>query len=259
MNGNLKLVKFCMIEQIRLIEIELFSYCNRTCSFCPNSFIDRKSTNKIMDIDIFESLINELSELNYSNYISFSRYNEPLSHRDILEDRIKYIRKILPKVTIVANTNGDYSWENIDIDELTVMDYDNNKNRENLGTFFNKANPKIVRKMKLGKINNRAGALDIKGNFVRNVPCYEPKYFVGIDYTGDVVPCCNIRHDVSIHKPYILGNLNDISLSNILMSIKANKFREDVSNKIFPKICKGCSKMPGRYTADKPSIGNKVS
>ena len=43
---------------------------------------------------------------------------------------------------------------------------DNNKNRENLGTFFNKANPKIVRKMKLGKINNRAGALDIKGNGV---------------------------------------------------------------------------------------------
>ena len=61
-----------MIEQIRLIELELFSFCNRTCSFCPNNFIDRLTDNKLLDIDIFKKIINELVEFNYSNYISFS-------------------------------------------------------------------------------------------------------------------------------------------------------------------------------------------
>ena len=198
-------------------------------------------------------------EFNYSNYISFSRYNEPLSHRDILEDRIKYVRKVLPDAKLVMNTNGDYDWKDIDIDELTIMDYDNNMKKEERGVFLSKTNPKIVRKMRLGKINNRAGVLDIKGNYVRNVHCFEPTYFVGIDYTGDVVPCCNIRHDVDIHKPFVLGNLKHKSLDKILSSKKATKFREDVSNMIFPDVCKSCSKMPGRYTSETPNIINPVS
>ena len=115
-----------MIENIKLIEIELFSFCNRECSFCPNSFIDRHTNNKLLDVEVFKKIINELAKFNYSNYISFSRYNEPLSHRDILEDRIKYVRKVLPDTKLVMNTNGDYDWKDIDIDELTIMDYDNN-------------------------------------------------------------------------------------------------------------------------------------
>ena len=248
-----------MIEQIRLIEIELFSYCNRTCSFCPNSFIDRHTTNKLLDIDIFKKIIHELSAANYSNYISFSIYNEPLSHRDILEDRIKYIRKYVPNAKLVMNTNGDYDWNGIDVDELTVMDYDNKLKKEELGVVVSETNPKIVRKMRLGKINNRAGALDIQGNFVRDMPCFEPTYFVGIDYTGDVVPCCNIRHDVDNHKPFVLGNLKQESLISVLSSKKAVKFRKDVSNMIFPDVCKGCSKLPGRYTSEDPDIMNGVS
>ena len=52
-----------MIKQIRLIEIELFSYCNRTCSFCPNSFIDRLSFNELLDIKIFKKIIKELKSV----------------------------------------------------------------------------------------------------------------------------------------------------------------------------------------------------
>ena len=31
------------VLNIRLVEIEIFSFCNRKCLFCPNSFIDRHS------------------------------------------------------------------------------------------------------------------------------------------------------------------------------------------------------------------------
>ena len=248
-----------MIEQIRLIEIELFSYCNRTCSFCPNSFIDRLSFNELLYINLFKKIIKELKLVDYSNYISFSRYNEPLSYRDILDDRIKYIRKELPKSKLVLNTNGDYNWEGLDIDELTIMDYDNNLSKKELKRIERKDKPKLVRMMRLGKINNRAGSLGIEKKYIRDFPCYEPNYFIGIDYTGDVVPCCNIRHDVTIHKPYVLGNLKQKSLDNILSSKRATKFREDVSNMIFPDVCKSCSKMSGRYTSETSNIINPVS
>src|SRR2546427_360669 len=34
---------------VRVVEIENHSYCNRTCAFCPNAFIDRGSQNLIKD------------------------------------------------------------------------------------------------------------------------------------------------------------------------------------------------------------------
>ena len=247
-----------MLNQIRLVEIELFSFCNRTCSFCPNSFIDRHTDNHLLDIHSFKKVIQELGEVNYSNYIAFSRYNEPLSHRAILEDRIKYIRKVLPEAKLEMNTNGDYDWKDIDVDELTIMDYDYKMEEEELGIFFNETNPKSVRKMRLGKINNRAGSLAIMEKYTRDFPCYEPNYFIGIDYTGDVVPCCNIRSDINNHKPYILGNIKANTLEDILNSKFATKFRRDVNTLNFPDVCKSCSKEPGRYTSAIPNIMNRV-
>jgi len=238
------------ISDIRLIEIELHSYCNRKCSFCPNSYIDRKSFKTELNEDIFLNLLNELSEQGFKNYISFSRYNEPLSDRPLLEKRIKQIRNILPDTTLVMNTNGDYDWLRLDVDELTIMDYD--YYQEDFS--YTRANGHQIRFMNLGEINNRAGALDIEKK-ERTEPCFEPTYFVGVDYTGDIVPCCNIRHDVEIHKPYVLGNLKEDSLYNILNSTKANIFRHNTSDKKFlPNICKYCIKEEGRYTREKGGI-----
>ena len=80
------------------MEIELFSYCNRTCTFCPNHYVDRLSDNKILPLSVFKKIIKELVSYDYNNYISLSRYCEPLAFRDILDSRIAYIRKHLPKV-----------------------------------------------------------------------------------------------------------------------------------------------------------------
>jgi radical SAM protein with 4Fe4S-binding SPASM domain len=235
------------LNKIRLVEIELHSYCNRTCAFCPNSYIDR-SFYKELPKKTFIKLIDELKENDYSNYITFSRYNEPFFNREVLEERIRQVRKRLPKVTLVANTNGDYDYKGIDLDELTVMDYDH-KLKPN--------NDKKVRIARLGEITNRGEALKFKKP-IRDFPCFEPSYFVGIDYEGSVMPCCELRHDVPKHKSYILGNIKDNSLTEILNSYKAKKFRAEVSNSQFSGACKTCTKTPGRYTADKSGINKEV-
>jgi radical SAM protein with 4Fe4S-binding SPASM domain len=247
------------ISQLRLIELELFSFCNRTCNFCPNHYIDRISENKVLDIGTFKNLIQELKSNKYSGVISFSRYCEPFAFRDILESRIKYIRRHLPNIKLVCNTNGDYDWEGIDLDELTIMDYDIKLPKEELGVYNRKTKPYLVRKMRLGKINNRGGALEVRKKFVRDFPCYEPSYFVGIDYNGSVNPCCNIRSDVEIHKNYVSGNLKNNTLLEILNFESTNSFRNKVKSCQFDKICLSCSKTAGRYTSDTPSIMNPTS
>lgn len=229
---------------IRLVEIELTSFCNRQCKFCPNSFIDRHTNNIEMKDELFDKLINELVLLNYSGYISFSRYNEPFAYPEILRKRVNQIKEKLPNVTMVSNSNGDYSNKEFRDDiEITEMDYSNNKKNY-------VSEDKRFRVMRLGKLNNRAGSVEIKSE-LRKQPCFEPTYFVGVDYTGDIVSCCNIRSD--IHKNLILGNIKD-GLMNALNSDKAVKFRNDVKNCRFPEPCKYCNKEEGRYTREKGGI-----
>ena len=248
-----------MLSQIRLIELELFSFCNRTCNFCPNHYIDRLSDNKVLPIDVFKKLIDELKLNQFKGVISFSRYCEPFAFRNILEERIKYIREHLPGIKLVCNTNGDYDWEGIDLDELTVMDYDFKLKKEELKVYNRDTKPYIVRKMRLGKVNNRGGALEIRKTFIRDFPCHEPSYFVGIDFNGSINPCCNIRSDVKAHENYVLGNLKANTLTEILTSGHANTFRENVKSCKFDKVCLSCSKRAGRYTADNPDIMNTTS
>ena len=76
-------------ENLKLIEIETFSYCNRKCWFCPNAVIDRITTNNIMPEEVYLDLISQLQEINYSGELTYSRYNEPLSQRELIIKRIK--------------------------------------------------------------------------------------------------------------------------------------------------------------------------
>jgi len=235
------------LDEIRLVELELYSQCNRQCKFCPNIFIDRHSTNKEMTDELFAKVIDELVDAEYKGHISFSRYNEPFMHPEILRKRVDYIKNKLPNVKMVTNTNGDYDTSDFKDDiEITEMDYDNNKT-----SYISE--DKRYRVMTLKDINNRGGALDFR-NKPRTIPCLEPTYFIGIDYEGSVVPCCNFRHDVEEHKKYILGNVSKNTLDEIINSKRAIEFREFTSRAIFPPPCRFCTKTEGRYTRDCPGI-----
>ena len=84
----------------------------------------------------------------------------------------------------------------------------------------------------------------------RQFQSLEPSYFVVINYDGTVSPCCNIRNDVSVTKPYIMGDLHHNSLESILNSYQYNQFRDMCSLGVFFKDspCYTCSNTGGRYT-----------
>ena len=88
------------LDKIRSVEIEIFSYCNRNCWFCPNNFIDRHSDNILMDEGIYLNILNDFKTINYRGRISYSRYNEPLSHKDIFLKRLKQANELLPSALL---------------------------------------------------------------------------------------------------------------------------------------------------------------
>lgn len=79
----------------------------------------------------------------------------------------------------------------------------------------------------------------------RIIPCVEPEYFISIDYDGNVTPCCHIRADNPNHKDYVMGNIKNQSLLNIISSDKWMEFKELVGSEDYSKYptpCQNCHK-----------------
>jgi MoaA/NifB/PqqE/SkfB family radical SAM enzyme len=252
------------MQETRLIEIELHSYCNRKCSWCPNREISRTEL-KWLSMKVFWKLVDEIKD--YKGAITFSRYNEPLS-QDI-EEHLQFIKDKVD-CKLVTNTNGDFI-NNIPklLDEITIMNYDNLPAEQciskliSMGCNIDEITEDYIYASRFEQkfcyvirwpgrtITDRGGFMKEYSKEVRTTPCMEPTYFVGINYDGTVSPCCNIRNDIEEHKPYILGDLNNSnSLKQILNSPKAVLFKENCANGIFEKgsPCYTCSNSGGRYT-----------
>ena len=130
-----------MFSNIQRIDFEFHSLCNRSCEWCPNSFISRGKEN-FLDLNVFKNIIQELYDNNFSTkyyyngafktgaIISFLGYQEPLMQVDELKKYIKIIKDIFVdrNVVILTNSNGDlFSEENLqdlNLSILNIMDYD---------------------------------------------------------------------------------------------------------------------------------------
>ncbi len=87
------------------IEIETINRCNGICSFCPiNAKIDPRE-KRIMSQELFEKIIDELAELNYSGRIALFSNNEPMLDNRII-NLYKYCRSKLPNAWLFMFTNG---------------------------------------------------------------------------------------------------------------------------------------------------------
>ena len=233
-------------KSVSLVEIETFSYCNRRCWYCPNSFIDRFSHNTFMAKNIYNQILADLASIDYDGEITFSRYNEPLADRRIL-DRIR-LAKTMTNATLRTHTNGDYLTP-LYLDELYqaglrkiyVQVYLNGTSRDIPWTDA-KAMTQCARTMEriglaldyewgrkgathgyrgtyrdmdvflecknFGVVGlDRGGLIQIGDGKVRAAPCFYPVRNLYIDYNGAMMPCCNLRSDAPKHEDCILYEL----------------------------------------------------
>lgn len=86
------------------VEIQLVSWCNRECSFCPSGTF---SVPKVMmKWDVVERIVSQLERIKFSGTIGLHLMSEPLLHTDFSKI-VREFRKRLPKVYLRAETNGD--------------------------------------------------------------------------------------------------------------------------------------------------------
>ena len=87
------------------VEIETVNRCNGNCDFCPVSRKDDTREYKEMPQELFEKIIDELAELNYSGKLALFSNNEPFLDEKIIE-RHRYARVKLPNARLRLFTNG---------------------------------------------------------------------------------------------------------------------------------------------------------
>lgn len=240
-------------SSVKMVEIEVFTFCNRRCWFCPNNFIDRHSSNEYMDEFLYEKIISDLKMLDYSETISFSRYNEPLADRIILE-RLSLAASQLPEATLHLNTNGDYlnltflkelyssglkslniqlylprSEERVDYSEdqarkqardmIAKLDLPSSDglyiSGEYLEYLLTYEDMRISLYARNFSVtgNDRGGLLDLRDASGRVSPCLSPFYHLYIDFNGSVMPCCNLRSDAEAHSDYVVADLTEDAMN----------------------------------------------
>ena len=261
----------------KYIEIEIFSYCNRKCTFCQNAYIDRHSKNIFMPKEMFGKIVDQLAVVNYNNAVCFHRYNEPLADKIIVE-RTREVRKKLPNAIIGTHSNGDFATKEL-LGELAAAgmnyiiitrypphgrDWECEKEQrkeitefaEKLGVkyeFTENSKLKItefenfdidVRSSKLYDfVSNRAASIKNQSMPLRKIPCAKPDSALHINYDGSINPCCNVRSDVEAHKFMDIGNIDEMSIFDAFSSEKYCLLRYMLKDygdkKIFP--CSVCS------------------
>ncbi|MFQ4135671.1 radical SAM/SPASM domain-containing protein [Nodosilinea sp. PGN35] len=95
-------------ESVSNVIVEITQHCNRQCSYCPVSGVDRLTNREILPHDIFNQIIADLETIDYDRSICLNLYNEPTADRPLLLERIAYIRQRLPNSRIYFSTNGDF-------------------------------------------------------------------------------------------------------------------------------------------------------
>src|SRR5260370_2842960 len=74
---ELAAVKELFSTFVRVVGIENHNYCNRTCAFCPNAFIDRRPQNGIMEDALYERILHDPAGILYKPALIWPPYQQP--------------------------------------------------------------------------------------------------------------------------------------------------------------------------------------
>jgi len=221
-----------------------------------------------MPIEMFDYVVQELRQLNYSGRVELYIYNEPMRD-DRLLDLIGLVRRNVPRACIMINTNGDYISSHRDIEklfaaglnQLGINVYSSESRYIKLQEFlsscedvtsasiYQNIGPKrmaadIVPKFNITKCNhelpgvshisNRAGNI---GSFVpplsspKQKVCTRPFRFFNIDWRGNAMLCCN-------------DYANDAYIGSILDATVEQLWNSDIMNVYRLKLQNGDRRIP---------------
>ena len=266
-------------NNVKIVEIENNSYCNRRCVYCINHYIDRHTENHIMPFALFEKIINELTCIDYEGELTFHRFNEPFYDKnEWILHRITYARERLPHASLEISTNGDFldleylkKVRRTGLDKLYIQyqhdDYSSLSKEELMnkisdinqriggfrGKFYEKKNGLVYITVDSGfrtltiqvedykKIGfTRGGIVKTIERRQRNSSCDKPIVSFPVDFNGKVCICHSTVSYHDAHKDYVIGDCNDQTIYDIYNAKKAQNIRKRFLNNEFEHICDNC-------------------
>jgi GTP 3',8-cyclase len=233
----------------RVVEVEVNSRCNKSCSYCPVAVLPVPKVPRYMDDRVFERLLDELVEIGFSGNFSYHFYNEPLLRKD-LERLVARVFERLPKVFQLLYTNGDFlndlryqALKAAGIDHFLVTRHD--------GDPIPERPHQTVQYPEDLVLTNRGGTMAnvavVSDPLQR--PCFAPFDFLTVTVTGDVVLCCD---DSERH--HIMGNILDQRLKDIWFCdefMRVRRLLQAGNRRDATPLCAQCSSVeffgPGEH------------
>ena len=234
-------------DLFRHILIQTKYKCTRKCSFCHYG-INSPPINVEMDGNLFFSIINQLSELNYGGRLGLFEMNEPLTDPRFKEFLI-FTRKTLPKAWIFISSNGDLLNYNVATDlfnhglnYIFLSSYDRTALEKNLN-LINKLSPK--NKKNINHINrtyqkswtSRGGHIKKFKRKTVYKPCDLVFRVLYIKPSGKIYSCYN-----DFYNQNEMGDLNNQRVKDIWFGNKFKELRKQLikGNRDYSNLCQQC-------------------
>jgi hypothetical protein len=235
-------------RSVNFVEIETHSYCNRRCWFCPNSYIDRRTERKYLPAKAYLRILEDLKSIHYHGRFYFSHYNEPFGD-DILFERLAQARDRLPRGDLRIHSNGDFLTRakldraiqlganhlELGIYLANGVTWTREAAERHLGRVANRLHLTFQGRFEApgerityeGRRNGtrifafcpnytidgicRGGSVEgVPSKPVpRTSPCLYAFTDLYVEYSGRVMPCCNLRSDIEQHKGLSFGKVDD--------------------------------------------------
>lgn len=200
-----------------VVELEVNTRCNRSCSYCPNSVDGFMRSESRMSTELFERIVSMLSDIAFSGRLSLHRYNEPLLRKDLAK-LVATARTAVPGAFIVIYTNGDLLDDaryrqllDAGVDKFLVTRHDFDEFPERPFQFVQHPS-NFALSGRGGIVSNAPDSLTL--------PCYAPSEMMIVRANGDVTLC----HEDALGE-VVLGNLERESLECVWFSERARKLR----------------------------------
>ena len=237
-----------------VVNIETINRCNSTCAFCTANIHAEKRPFRLMDLDLYKSIIDQLADWGYKGHLTLYGNNEPLLDKRIVELH-RYAREKLPDCFIFMSTNGlILNMEKLKalqpyLDQLIINNYANEyKLHKNIQQIYDYAREHqeefrdidIVIQMRYLQevLTNRAGSAPNKQATEKVVEetCLLPFTDMWIMPNGKVGLCCCDNYEVTD-----FGDLTTTSLKECWNSPKMRAAREAIAEgrQHYP-FCKHC-------------------
>jgi 2-deoxy-scyllo-inosamine dehydrogenase (SAM-dependent) len=233
-------------HQPMFVEVETTTYCNRRCTYCPNSIFDRGSReNEVrMSTELFEKVVHDLGRNNFCNQFSPHNYGEPLAD-DRMPDLLEIARAAMPLARIALYTNGDFLtlplFERLErsVDAFVITQHGEKMPRglTELFDHFGGAHPKIRHKtaqqIKLNA-SNRAGLIPVAVK--QRKACGVVMNELHINAHGQLILCCE---DFLASK--VFGNIADMTVEEAWsMPERLRVHRANIEGQFVLPGCKTC-------------------